>query len=150
MIDKDFTIYTDGGYSMKRDEGAFAFVILENGKIVKTGSKKVTGESNQRCEIKAIMNAVYNLPDGASAEVVTDSQYSIGVLDTKNSGWHPNANLDLVTKWYDLVREKGVSVSFRWVKGHSGDPYNEMCDRMCDDAVGYDLNAEFAKYRKKK
>ena len=30
-----------------------------------------------------------------------------------------------------------------------GDKYNEMCDQMCNEILGYDVNAEFEKFKKK-
>jgi ribonuclease HI len=47
----------------------------------------------------------------------------------KNSQRQPVANRDLWEPLIDLVRSRG-QVEFVWVKGHSGDPMNDLVDRM--------------------
>ena len=39
------------------------------------------------------------------------------------------ANRDLWEPFIDLVLERG-DVTFRWVKGHGGDPMNDLVDRL--------------------
>lgn len=146
MKNKDYIIYTDGGYSMKHDEGASAYVILKDGIIAYKKAFKVVEETNQRAELKAIIGAIMELPKNGSAKIFTDSQYAIGVLS--NPSWNPKKNLDLIEMFREEERHRNLSLEFEWVKGHSGNVYNEMCDRMCDECVGYDLNAEFAIYKR--
>ena len=45
----------------------------------------------------------------------------------RNSKRQPVANRDLWEPLVDLVNERG-DVTFRWVKGHSGDPMNDLVD----------------------
>ena len=53
-----YIIYTDGAYSQMNDEGAYAFVILtELNNEVKRFAKKITHETNNRAELKAVINA---------------------------------------------------------------------------------------------
>jgi len=47
----------------------------------------------------------------------------------KNASKQPVANRDLWEPLIDLVRRRG-DVSFRWVKGHSGDRMNDHVDRL--------------------
>lgn len=130
--------YTDGGYHLYKDEGAFAFIILQDGAIVHKEATVIRHESNNRGELKAIINAVDWCPDGTTIEVRSDSQYAINTLSGK---WQRKKNKELFKQWDKIVAKKGIDVTFKWVRGHSGDKYNEMCDQMCDDAVGYDLNS---------
>ena len=132
------TAYTDGGYHLHKDEGAYAFVILQNDNIIHKQATVIRHESNNRGELKAILDAVDWCPDGAEIEVHSDSQYAIFTLSGE---WARRKNTDLFDRWEEILARKRCKVTFRWVKGHSGDRYNEMCDRMCDEAVGYDLNS---------
>lgn len=143
----DFVIYTDGGYSNKHNVGAFAYVMLDgNGGFFRSGSYKITNETNNRAELKAIITAVYHLPKkDAEVEINSDSMYSINTLSGK---WSRNANTDLFEVWDRVLKEKTPRLTFNWVKGHSGNEYNEMCDKMCSEIAGMDLNAEFKKYKK--
>lgn len=136
----DFVIYTDGGYSNKRDLGAWAFVILDgSGKEIMRMSKKIMHETNNRAELKAIMAGLYYLPshDKVNVCVISDSQYA---LKTCCDIYARNANSDLF-EWLDMfLFDKEMNIVFRRVRGHSGDKYNELCDAMCNDAVGFNLN----------
>ena len=142
-----YTIYTDGGYSQKRNVGAFAYVMLDgNGNVVKRGAWKIEDETNNRAELKAIITAVYHLPEtNADVTVNSDSKYA---LNTLSGQWARNKNTDLFDAWVGVLQKKQPKITYNWVKGHNGDPYNEECDRMCNAAAGVNLNAEYQKYKK--
>lgn len=146
--DFDYFIYTDGGYSQKHNIGAFAHVILsKDGIIVSKMAKKIVNETNNRAELKAILSGIYNLPNDAKKVcIISDSQYA---LKTCSKVWGRNTNIDLF-EWLDMYLD-GVSldITFKWVRGHSGNKWNEMCDQMCNEAAGIDLNEEYRKYAKK-
>ena len=145
-----YTIYTDGAYSRLHDEGAFSFVILnEDGTEALRMGHKIVHETNNRAELKAIIAAVYKLPDDATkARIISDSMYA---LNTLQGVWARNINHDLFDVWERTINERSdVELEFLWVKGHSGDEYNEICDQLCNQILGYDANAEFDKYKKNK
>ena len=148
---REFVIYTDGAYSRLNNEGAFSYVILdEKGCIVKKAAYKCANETNNRMELKAIIAAIYNLPnkeEQVNALVVSDSQYA---LCTLFGTWRRNINHDLFDVYERIIKEREIEIEWKWVKGHNGDYYNEMCDEMCNKVLGYDANAEFAKFKKKK
>ena len=142
-----YIIYTDGGYSNKNSVGAFAYIMLDgNGNEVRRGAWKIENETNNRAELKAIITAVYHLPEtNADVTVNSDSMYA---LNTLSGRWARNKNTDLFDAWAGVLQKKQPNITYNWVKGHNGDPYNEEYDRMCNAAAGMDLNVEFEKYRK--
>ncbi len=142
----DYIIYTDGAYSMKNDEGSFAYVMLDGQmNYIKHFSKKIVHETNNRAELKAIIAAIYHLPEGAKyIKVVSDSQYALNTLSGKMGR---NANLDLFDIYDDILSRHDYEIEYEWVRGHSGNEYNELCDKLCNDVLGYDANAEFEKYK---
>ena len=149
-----YIIYTDGAYSQMNDEGAYAFVILtESNNEVKRFAKKITHETNNRAELRAIIDAVLQLPQDATDIVVySDSQYALNTLSGK---WKRKLNKDLFdiwddVIWGDVIKERGLTIEFNWVRGHNGNKYNELCDKLCNEAVGYDANAETDVFRKDK
>jgi ribonuclease HI len=71
-------------------------------------------------EIMAVLEAVKAL-DGP-LEVVSDSTYVINCF--RDRLWEP---------LIEIVRQRGIT--FRWVKGHSGDPMNELVDQLAAEAA---------------
>ena len=144
-----YIVYTDGAYSQMNDEGAYAFVILtELNNEVKRFAEKITHETNNRAELKAIINAILQLPQDAKDVIVySDSQYALNTLSGK---WKRKLNKDLFLIWDDVTKERGLDIEYNWVKGHNGNEYNELCDKLCNDAIGYDANAETNVFRKDK
>mgnify|MGYP002621783295 CR=1 FL=1 len=136
-----YIIYTDGAYSQKNNEGAYAFVIMDDThKEIKRFAQKVVNETNNRAELKAIIIAIADLPkDAESVEVFSDSMYA---LNTLSGRWKRKMNLDLFDLWDKTLIKSNVHIKYTWVKGHNGNEYNELCDRLCNEAVGYDMNAD--------
>ncbi len=75
---------------------------------------------------------------GSSAVVYTDSRY---VSDSVEKGWvfqweskafKKKKNADLWIRFLKIYRKH--SVRFVWIKGHSNNAENEICDRLAVDA----------------
>jgi ribonuclease HI len=87
-------------------------------------------------EITAALEALRSL-DGPLT-IVSDSTYVINGCTTwwkkwkvngwKNSQRQPVANVDLWQPLIELVIER--QPKFKWVKGHSGDPMNDLVDAL--------------------
>ncbi|MDQ3305090.1 MAG: SLOG family protein [Actinomycetota bacterium] len=132
-------VYTDGACLGNPGPGGWAWAV-EGGRFA---SGVENPSTNQRMEINAALAAVRAL-DGALV-VVSDSTYVVNCFrDGWWEGWlargwmnkarKPVANQDLWKPLVELVRERG-DVSFRWVKGHSGDPMNDLVDRLAVEAA---------------
>lgn len=92
-------------------------------------------------EVNAVLDAVRTLgPSFEQIEIVSDSTYVVNCFRDqwwkgwlargwKNSQKQPVANRDL---WEPLVEEVLAhgGITFRWVKGHSGDRMNDMVDQI--------------------
>lgn len=76
--------------------------------------------------IKGLEWVLANRKDEWLVELVSDSQYTLGMA---NGAWNPSANLELVATLKGLY-EKTRCWRARWVPGHTGDTYNEQCDKM--------------------
>jgi len=74
-------------------------------------------------------------------EIVTDSTYVKNCFDNRwyvnwlRNGWRnsqrkPVANRELWEPFIDLYLARPGEIRFRWVKGHSGDPMNDLVDRL--------------------
>jgi ribonuclease HI len=104
--------------------------------------------TNQRMEIMAALEALRALVPEAPAgiEVVSDSTYVVKCFSDrwwqgwlrkgwKNSQGKPVANRDLWEPLFELVLEGPVPVTFSWVKGHSGDRWNDRVDELATVAA---------------
>lgn len=123
-------VYTDGAYSSSRDMGGFAFVVLENKEKIYSYFFNESNTTNNRMEIVAVLKALYWLKETGKLNedivIYTDSMYVIGSM-TKN--WKRNKNVDLFNE-LDNIYKQFKTIVFMHVKGHSGDKYNELCDKL--------------------
>lgn len=115
-------IYTDG--SCRDKIGGYAFIILKDNLEI-SWSEKVHDTTNNRMELLAVIEALRCLESTEPCDIYSDSQWVINCAQKK---WKRNKNLDLWEK-YDTISKKH-SINFIWVKGHSGDVYNEKCDKL--------------------
>lgn len=131
--------YTDGACSGNPGPGGWAWAIP--GGAYASGAAAHT--TNQRMEIEAALEAVRATP--GTLKIVSDSTYVVNCFrDRWWEGWlarnwvnkakKPVANRDLWEPLIDLVRTRG-DVTFEWVKGHSGDPMNDLVDRLAVEAA---------------
>jgi ribonuclease HI len=58
-------------------------------------------------------------------ELVSDSQYTLGMA---SGTYNPTKNLEEAARLRDLATEVGCR--FRWVRGHIGNQWNEVCDQL--------------------
>ena len=127
-------VWTDGACSGNPGPGGWAWATRDD----RQGSGGAPNTTNQRMEIQAALEAVHALEGPLT--VVSDSTYVVNCFrDGWWRGWlargwttsakKPVANRDLWEPLVDLVRDRG-GVSFRWVKGHSGDQMNDLVDRL--------------------
>ena len=146
MSSDPIVVYTDGACSGNPGPGGWAWAVAPDGAV--NGSGGEAHSTNQRMEVMAAWKALQNFEeDDRTIVIVSDSTY---VVKCFNDGWwkgwlrrgwrnsqnQPVANRDLWEPFIDLVNTRG-RVEFRWVKGHSGDPMNDLVDRM---AVAHTLS----------
>lgn len=127
-------VWTDGACSGNPGPGGWAWATQDG----RQGSGGEPDTTNQRMEIRAALEAVRAL-DGPLV-VVSDSTYVVNCFrDGWWKGWlargwvtsarKPVVSRDLWEPLITLVNDRG-NVSFRWVKGHSGDPMNDLVDTL--------------------
>ena len=132
----DYIIYTDGGSSISNNVGSGAYVILkaDGQTLVKKDSFVIRRETSQRAELKAIIAAIYALPDHSRARIFTDYQYAALSLGTRPRRKN-KPDIDLLVHYRNLVRYKKLQIEFKWVPSHGGHPWNEVCDNLCAEAL---------------
>lgn len=135
---KKINIYTDGACSGNPGKGGWGAVL-----VYKDTEKEICGGSadttNNRMELTAVIEALKILKEPCEVSLTTDSKYVCDaitkgwVYSWKRNGWKkadkkPALNVDLWEQLLPLLETH--KVTFNWVKGHNGHPYNERCDRL--------------------
>ncbi len=94
--------------------------------------------TNNRMELRAVLEALDGLPPGEQVEVISDSRYVVDALSRWIHGWRrkgwrtagggPVLNRDLI----EAIDALGstLRVRYAWVRGHDGHAVNEVVDRL--------------------
>lgn len=142
-------IHTDGACPGNPGPGGWAYIARTMDGDTELARREASGaepsSTNSRMEMRAAIEALASIPedDTAPIMIVSDSKLLVqgmtGWLDGwKDRGWRRAdkqavANVDL---WKQLdVLTWGRNTSWRWVRGHSGDPLNEAVDRLASAAA---------------
>ena len=119
-------VYTDGAYSSSRNQGGLGIVFIKDDKVIAKFSKTYKNTTNNRMELMAVIIALQSIKDENEITIYSDSMYVIG---TATQGWKRKKNLDLWEK-YDAIIDSFKTVTFKHVKGHSTNMFNNLCDEM--------------------
>lgn len=138
-------VYTDGACSGNPGPGGWAWAVSPTGDPMGSGGEAHT--TNQRMEVSAAYFAVQHFAaNDCIIRIVSDSTYVVKCFNDKwwegwiRRGWknsqrEPVANQDIWKPFIELVITRG-RVEFVWVKGHSGDPMNDLVDLLAVAAIG--------------
>lgn len=132
------SVYSDGSSTGRSDgPGGYGYVIVRKHQDPKDdeyiawsygGSPKTT---NNLMEIEGAIQGLTALIElglaetSETCELVSDSQYTLGLA---SGSFSPSKNIERATCLKRLADVSGVR--FRWVKGHKGEIYNEICDSL--------------------
>ena len=142
-MSEPIVVYTDGACSGNPGPGGWGWAVSPDGEPSGSGGEPAT--TNQRMEIHAVLDALRTLGvDSGPIHVVSDSTYVVNCFRDewwkrwqrngwKNSKKQPVANADLWKPLIELVT--AGDVRFSWVKGHSGDPMNDLVDALAVAAI---------------
>ena len=135
-------IFTDGACRGNPGIGGWGVLIIcESSQTELLGAEPAT--TNNRMELKAAIEGLEAVGLNQPVAIYTDSQYvRNGITDWmtnwKRNGWRTASrkavkNQDL---WEALDNARQArSVSWHWVRGHSGHPENERADALANRAI---------------
>jgi ribonuclease HI len=135
-------LYTDGACSGNPGPGGWAYIIRHpSSGQVRDGSGAEPATTNNRMELRGVIEGLASLKRRCRVELVTDSHYVGKGLSEWMPRWKANGwmrkegktlksvvNLDLWKQLDELAANHRIKVSL--ILGHNGHPENEQCDRM--------------------
>ena len=135
---KEVLLFTDGACSGNPGKGGYG-AILKYGSFEKELSRGFVSTTNNRMELLAAIVGLETLKEPCKVELYSDSKYLVDAVDKgwvynwKRNGWKksdkkPAMNVDLWERFLSLMDTHHVTL--HWVKGHTGHPENERCDRL--------------------
>ncbi len=142
------TIYTDGGCSGNPGPGAWAYILI-SGEERYRAAESVPATTNNRMELQGVIAALHEVnrhPEwrDRELEIFTDSEYvKKGITEWieawERNGWRTRSREPVKNRelWQELRRlSRSLSIRWHWLQGHSGNPWNEECDRLVRQAIG--------------
>jgi ribonuclease HI len=135
-------IYTDGACRGNPGPGGWGALLIA-GKHQKTMHGGDPETTNNRMELTAAIEALNALKGHSSVILYTDSKYVMDGINEwmpnwKQRGWKTSAKKPVKNKdlWQALDEAAGRhEIDWRWVKGHDGNPGNEMADELANRGI---------------
>jgi ribonuclease HI len=133
-------IYTDGSSRGNPGPGGFGAILMwgDKRKEISAGYRKTT---NNRMELLGVITALESLrKKNIPLTIYTDSQYIVKAVQEKwLDKWirtnfaGGKKNKDLWTRFFNLAKD--YQITFKWVKGHADNPFNNRCDILATTAA---------------
>ena len=132
---KEVKLYCDGSSLGNPGPGGYGGILEYQG-YTKEYSGAEAHTTNNRMELKAVIEGLKMLKEPCSVEIITDSQYVSKAINEWLDGWIKRdfkkvKNPDLWKEYIDISKSHKIKAT--WVKGHNGHPQNERCDKLARD-----------------
>jgi ribonuclease HI len=136
-------VFTDGACEGNPGPGGWGFVWVEEDRILSENHGGDPDTTNNRMELKALIEAYRALPTDAETTIYSDSQLCVNTITKWAAGWEkrgwrrktgPIANLELVKELYDLAGAH-PSVELTWIRAHDGSRWNEYADALASESL---------------
>ena len=139
---KEVIIYTDGACRGNPGPGGWGALIKFD-----SSEKEIFGgqynTTNNQMELSAAIEGLSILKEPCNVELFTDSKYVMDgitqwIQNWKKNNWKTSAKKEVKNKrlWQQLDQLMAYhQVQLHWVKGHSGDPGNEMADLLANKGI---------------
>jgi len=131
-------VFTDGSAVPNPGPGGWGAVWVEDGEVRAQRHGHDPATTNNRMELRALIEAFQMLPEDAVAELRTDSRLCVDTITKwapawERKGWKkktgPIKNLELVQELLALYRAH-PQCTLLWIAAHSGNRWNEYADSL--------------------
>lgn len=128
-------MYTDGSSRGNPGPGGYGTVLISDQGHYKELSEGFRKTTNNRMELLSVIVGLESMKKpGASIKVFSDSKYVVDSIEKRwvygweKKGFLKKKNPDLWKRFLVIYRKHNVTME--WVKGHAGNKYNEICDKL--------------------
>jgi ribonuclease HI len=139
---KRVRLFADGSCHGNPGPGGWAALLeYDDRRRELVGAERAT--TNNRMELRAVLEGLNALREPCEVDVWTDSRYVVDGMSSwlaswKLRGWKtadrkPVKNEDL-WRALDAAASRHV-IAWHWVRGHAGHPENELVDRLANAAI---------------
>lgn len=122
------SIWADGASTGKVGPGGYGWILVEKDVVLSWGYGGSPVTTNNLMEMQGLIEGMKEyiaLGLSGVSELVSDSQISLGLA---SGSYSPNKNVEQAEELRELAKKIGCRC--RWVKGHAGHKYNELCDQL--------------------
>ena len=135
-------IYTDGACRGNPGPGGWG-ALLQYGKTKKKINGFLDNTTNNIMELTAAVESLRTLKRSCNIIITTDSNYvkngiTEWIKNWKIKGWKTSNKKPVKNKelWIQLDKEcSRHTITWKWVKGHSGHIENEIADQLANEAI---------------
>lgn len=143
----DYVAFTDGGSTPSAGGPGGWGCVLFSATEMHVYARSYKATTNNRMELRGILCALLNVPEGSTLHIYSDSQYAINCCNTWLDQWRKKGllcpknptreaikcatplNKDLLLWIYAAMQSR--TVRFIHVRGHSGNRLNDFVDNLC-------------------
>lgn len=133
-------IYVDGSFSLEKNNYSYGLVAINNGEVIHEGSGAGEDEDavllrNVAGEVLGALKAVEYTINNGFEDVIIIYDYK-GIECWALGTW--KRNKELTQNYHKVMQEnmKKIKITFLKVKGHSGDKYNDLADKLAKKVLG--------------
>jgi len=134
---KKITLFSDGSALGNPGPGGYG-TILRYGEKEKELSGSESHTTNNRMELKGVIEGLKALKEPCEVDIVSDSSYVVKGINEWLVNWIKRdfkkvKNPDLWREYIEVAKPHNIHAI--WVRGHDGHAENERCDKLARDAA---------------
>jgi ribonuclease HI len=129
---KKVTLFCDGSSLGNPGPGGYG-IILKYGDKEKELSGGEADTTNNKMELKAVIEGLKALKEPCEVEIVSDSSYVVKGINEWLEGWKKKEFKKVKNPklWQEYIEvSKPHKIKATWVRGHNGHIENERCDKL--------------------
>lgn len=133
-------IYVDGSFSVDKGNYSYGLVAVKDGEIIykdkgKGFDKEAISLRNVSGEVLGARMAVEYAIENGFKEITIAYDYQ-GVESWALGTWKRNNRITVEYNEFMQNKMNEVKIRFKKIKGHSGDKYNDLADKLAKEALG--------------